>query len=930
MEFENLISLTPYAFDAAAGTETLADFEGLGAKAKRALEGIAGSSPYLRGLLIKERPWFQMALTQIETAVPVEYARLKEVPAEVVAVELRRGKRRVALFCAVMDLCGIWPLETVTRVLTEFAEGAADIALRAALAAEVKRGKLPTITPEDDLGQLGLTVLAMGKMGAYELNYSSDTDLICLFDETRFSTDDYHDARASFIRAIKKMSASLNDITGEGYVFRTDLRLRPDPAVTPVAMPMEAAERYYESLGRTWERAAYIKARPCAGDIGAGAQFLERLTPFVWRKHLDFAAIEDAHNMRLRIREHKGLGGVISLSGHNMKLGRGGIREIEFFTQTRQLIAGGRDPDLRLRGTVEGLHALAEKGWIEAPIAERLSDHYRFHRTVEHRLQMINDAQTHDLPQSEDGFERLAMLMGRNRKDLEVELQERLEDVHSLTEAFFAASQTKPVETAPEMDNDTVTRWQSYPALRSERAGAIFERIKPEILTKLAKAARPDEALNAFDAFLKGLPAGVQLLSLFEANPQLIDLLIDVITTSPELAAYLSRNSAVFDAVIGGDFFAPWPGAAALEQEGHRVLGRVGDYEGCLDMARRWGKEWHFRIGVHFLRGLTTAEEAARQYSDLASSVLRVLWPIVVAEFERKRGPSPGRGALIVGMGSLGAELLNAQSDLDLIIIYDPHEEGGTEEGDDHSYRTYYSRLTRALVTAMTAPMAEGKLYELDMRLRPSGNKGPVATSWAAFQEYQTKEAWVWEHMALTRARPISGGASLAQEFETYRPSIFQNRDGGHVLQALSQMRARLASAKESKGAIDVRNGAGAMQDIELFSQAATLVAGGSERNVTAGLEKSVALNWISKDESLLLLEAYNAFLTLRMAAKLLGRDSIDPDDIGQGGVDFILRVTQSDGSEQLLNEMTKRRDRCAAIINAAVPEPQEDADEKA
>jgi glutamate-ammonia-ligase adenylyltransferase len=468
----------------------------------------------------------------------------------------------------------------VTQVLTDFADLACDVALRHAIGAEIRRGKLPG-QGEDALDTAGgMVVLAMGKMGAGELNYSSDIDLICLFDETRFDDDTYHDARASFIRATRRMAATLGENTAEGYVFRTDLRLRPDSGVTPVCMAMAGAEAYYESLGRTWERAAYIKARPAAGDIAAGNAFLKVLTPFVWRKHLDFAAIEDAHNMRLRIREHKGLSGGtdgLDLMGHNMKLGRGGIREIEFFTQTRQIIAGGRDPDLRLRGTLEGLAILVQKGWVPANVAADLSDHYRFHREVEHRLQMLRDAQTHTLPTTMEEFDRLAAFMGRDTQDLMDELRQRLTAVDSVIERFFNPDED-PTETAqpedsapdgspdeiPELDQSIIARWPSYPALRSARAGQIFRRLRPELLFRLARTSHPDEALLAFDGFLAGLPAGVQVFSLFEANPQLIDLLVDIVGTAPKLANYLSRNAAVFDAVIAGDFFAPWPGRAAL------------------------------------------------------------------------------------------------------------------------------------------------------------------------------------------------------------------------------------------------------------------------------------------------------------------------------------------------------------------------------
>jgi len=362
-------------------------------------------------LISKEAEWLEGALQTPEAALADVLAAPQTLEDATLNAGLRQGKRRVALLAALADLGGAWSLEQVTGALTDYADAAAHAALRVAVGAQIRRGKLPGLVPEDAETGGGMTVLAMGKMGAGELNYSSDIDLICLFDEGRYDADDFQEARAGLIKATRAMAASLNDITGDGYVFRTDLRLRPDPAVTPVCVGLLAAERYYESLGRTWERAAYIKARPCAGDIGVGEGFLRTLRPFVWRRHLDFAAIQDAHDMRLAIREHKGLGGPITLPGHNMKLGRGGIREIEFFTQTRQLIAGGRDEDLRVRGTKDGLAVLAAKGWVPQDAADSLTDHYTFHRTVEHRLQMVQDAQTHTLPQTPEGMARIAAMM---------------------------------------------------------------------------------------------------------------------------------------------------------------------------------------------------------------------------------------------------------------------------------------------------------------------------------------------------------------------------------------------------------------------------------------------------------------------------------------------------------------------------------------
>ncbi|MDF1728489.1 MAG: glutamine-synthetase adenylyltransferase, partial [Sulfitobacter sp.] len=503
----------PFSPEAAQSAEALTS--GLDAPLAEVLRGALSGAPYLLGLMEKEADWFRSAAEDPEQALQDCLREIAVHSADGLGSHLRQAKRRVALLTAIADLGGAWSLEEVTGALTNLADAATGAALRAALAYQIRRKKIPGLT-EDALDEAGgMVVFAMGKMGAGELNYSSDIDLICLFDETRFDPEDFHEVRTGFVRATRAMCATLSEITGEGYVFRTDLRLRPDPAVTPVCMAMEAAERYYESLGRTWERAAYIKARPAVGDLKAGARFIDALRPFVWRRHLDFAAIQDAHDMRLAIREHKGLGGSITLPGHNMKLGRGGIREIEFFTQTRQLIAGGRDPDLRPRGTCEGLAVLADKGWVPPDVAATLTDHYRAHRTVEHRLQMVRDAQTHDLPQSPEGFARLAALMDRDLPELERDLRGRLAEVHELTEGFFAATKrpATPQAEAPDhaFDETVLERWPSYPALRSSRASDIFARLRPGLLARLAEAAKPDEALLAIDGFLAGLPAGVQL-----------------------------------------------------------------------------------------------------------------------------------------------------------------------------------------------------------------------------------------------------------------------------------------------------------------------------------------------------------------------------------------------------------------------------------
>ena len=882
------------------------------------LGGAAGCSPYLAGLMAREADWLEAALAEPpEAALAAVLAGLDGLGSEELGPALRRAKARVALLAGLCDLGGVWPLEAVTGALTALADRAVDLGMKALVADEIRRGRLPGLVAEDADRAGGMVALAMGKMGAGELNYSSDIDLICLFDDGRFGDGDVQEARASFIKVVRRLTAMLSDLTAEGYVFRTDLRLRPDAAVTPVCISMSAAEAYYEAQGRTWERAAYIKARPCGGDLAAGERFLKGLAPFVWRRHLDFAAIQDAHDMRLRIRDHKGFHGPVVLEGHNMKLGRGGIREIEFFTQTRQLIAGGRDPDLRLRGTVPGLAALSEKAWVSAEVAGELTDHYRAHREVEHRIQMVHDAQTHDLPVTAEGIDRIARMMGiGDTGAFRAALKARLERVHELTEGFFAPGEAQAgPEVTAEMQG-VIEGWRSYPALRSERAVRIFKRVQPEILKRLMAAASPMEALLQFDGFLKGLPAGVQLFSLFEANPQLVDLIVDVCGTAPGLAAYLSRNAGVLDAVIGGSFFAPWPGAGELTQRLRAALGEVVDYEGKLNAARLFVKEWHFRVGVHHLRGLIDAAEAGRHYADVASAAVACVWEPCQAEFARRHGPAPGRGAVVLGMGSLGAERLNAASDLDLLVVYDHQGVEMSEGPKPMATRPYYARLTQAFVTALTAPMAEGRLYEVDMRLRPSGRQGPVAVSVAAFRDYQMTEAWTWEHLALTRARVVAGPEDLGAEVEAIRRDVLAAKAGGEaILSDTAEMRARIFAAKAPDGEWEAKIGPGRLQDIELLAQSCALRSADPARRTEAQLRAGLRAGLLAKADEATLQAAYRFFWRLQAGGRLLTERPIDMEAIGQGGRAFLLRETAMSSLAALRSELAGHVARVAEIV---------------
>ncbi len=907
MKFASRVCAHPLPYDTGLAADTCAALPDFGPELRPLLMGIAGCSPYLSGLMRKEAAWLEMAMAGPPEAALSDVLGAVDPAAPPLAASeaarvLRTAKRRVALWTALCDCGGVWSLPEVTGALSDVADRAVAVALRAVLAPLLASGKMPGqgVDALDDAA--GLVVLAMGKGGARELNYSSDIDLICLFDQSRFAPADVAQARAGFVRVVRRAMALLSDITADGYVFRTDLRLRPDPSVTPVAVSMAQAERYYESMGRSWERAAFIKARPAAGDMRAGGRFLEALAPFVWRKHLDFATVEEAREMQTKIRTHKASWDDGRLDGRDLKTAPGGIREVEVFVQTRQLIAGGRDRSLRVPGTVQGLSRLASAGWIPEAAATALGAQYGRLRQWEHRLQMIEDAQTQTLPRAEAGWDRLARFLGHaDTGTLRAAVRETVAEVQRLTAPLMAdPGGAAPARTAPEVDraHSVAARWRSYPALRSERSRTILRRLLPDLLSRFDRAARPDEALAQFESFLSRLPAGVQLFALFEANPHLIDLMVDIAATAPALSQYLARHAGVLDAVLDGDFFAPWPGAERLAADLTEALAaESGDYERRLDAARRWHKDWRFRIGVHHLRGLIAGAEAAAQYADLAEATLQGLLPVVCEEFAVTHGVPPGRGAVVLGMGSLGARSLAVTSDLDLIVIYDAPRDAMSDGRRALPANTYYARLTKAMVTALSARMAEGTLYEVDMRLRPSGRQGPVATSWPGFQSYQRNDAWVWEHLALTRARPVAGAVDLAADVEAFRQNLIAApRDPAVVLEGLSDMRRRLAEAKPASGPWDVEHGPGSLQDIELVAAAGALLRGCPDR---APADQLAAGPWAAPLQETLR-AAHGRFAAMKQTARLLTGGDLAPETLGQGGCHMLLREGEAEDLDGL------------------------------
>jgi glutamate-ammonia-ligase adenylyltransferase len=825
-----------------------------------------------------------------------------EMPTPAVMKALRRAKRRGSLLAALADIGGIWPLETVTGALSRIAQVTLDRAVMHLLATPQLK-----LLPSDGTG---LVVLGMGKLGAHELNYSSDIDLVVFYDHSRIQGD-RDEIGSAFVRLARGLVRLMEERTGDGYVFRTDLRLRPDPAATPLAVSLTAAEIYYGSLGQNWERAAMIKARQLVGDAVAGEALFGFLRPWIWRRSLDFAAIEDIHSIKRQINQHKLKPDNPGLVGHNIKLGRGGIREIEFYAQTQQLIFGGRDATLQVPGTCDALKALAAAGRIGDDAVEELTEAYRFLRKVEHRLQMVDDRQTHTLPATEAGMAQIAAFMGYpDRRDFVAALEFQLGRVHDRFANLFEKSPSLSgpgslVFTGVEDDPDTIGTltglgftnasavaaairgWHHgrYRATRSERAREILTLLTPDLLAALAATAEPDAAFMRFDAFLAAIPAGVMLLSLLAQNRQLLGLVGRIMGMAPALAQQLGQNPGLFDELLGADFFAALPERAELTADLDRALSMARDYEDGLIRLRRWVAGRKFQAGVHVLESVSDGEAAGHFLAAIAVAALKRLLPMVEADYESKHGRVPGGSFAVVAFGRLGGRVMSVSSDLDLVTIYDAPE-GAVSDGERPAEAPlYYIRLTQRLIAAITAPMAEGRLYDVDLRLRPSGEAGPVAVALKAFEIYQTTNAWTWEHMALTRARPIAGPESLTAAIgDVIRQTLAIERDPAKLLADVADMRARIAEQHPPRNRWNLKYVDGGLVDIEFAVQYLLLREAHSDPDLPTtetaeAIERLAAKGHITVAAALDLLRALRLAWRVQGLVRLTTQDAFNPDE---------------------------------------------------
>jgi glutamate-ammonia-ligase adenylyltransferase len=746
---------------------------------------------------------------------------------------LRQLRSRHALLTALGDLSGEHDVAATCRHLTALADQMCDRALAAAIAE-----RTPDAEPR------GLAIIALGKQGSGELNYSSDIDPILIFDPGTFPHRPRDDPAEAAVRVARRMVEILSARTADGHVLRVDLRLRPHPEVTPIVLPVEAAISYYESQALPWEQAAFIRSRVAAGDQRLGAEFLRAIQPFIWRKSLDYRQLGEIGSMTDRIRGHYA-GGQAFGPGYDLKRGRGGIREIEFFAQGHQLIYGGREPGLRVAATCEALAALAAAGRVDADIAARLARHYTLLRRIEHRLQMIEDQQTHSLPLAPAALDAVAQLDGlADGAALLALLEPATDEVARIYDrlvaqrgaasgwprdgadlaAAIAATGFAPVEAAAAR----IAEWRSggLRVLRSAAALAALEKVLPQLITAFAAAPDPEVALIRFDRMIAGLPSAINFFHLLAAEPQLARVLTRVLMLAPTLADALGTRASLIEGLIDARAFdAPQAAPALVAEWRPQLAGR--DYEALLDAVRDRVGELRFAYGVQLVEGTADPLTIGAGYAALAEAALTVLADATIAEFERAHGRVADSELVILALGRFGGAMLTHASDLDLIYLFTGDHLAESDGPRPLGATQYYNRLAQRLTAALSVPTAAGKLYEVDTRLRPSGEQGPLVVAVDSFARYQREEAWTWEHMAMLRARPVHGSASARAaltELLTALHSAPRNLTALPVDAAA--MRAKIAAHKLPSGPLDVKAGEGGLIDLEFALQVTQLTHG--------------------------------------------------------------------------------------------------------
>ena len=928
----------------AAGIAQMTD----AAPVRALLLGIAAHSPFLWRLIKAEPPRLLHLLDNVpEAQLAQVLARLGEACASQTDVAslmrlLRKAKQETALLIALADLGGVWSVVEVTRALSQAADCFVALALRFALG----DSRLLLPDPAHPETGCGLVVLALGKHGALELNYSSDVDLVVFFDPACAAVPAEADPAPIYVRITKTLARLLQERTGDGYVLRVDLRLRPDPGSTAIAIALPAAFHYYETLGQNWERAALIKARPVAGDLELGRQFLADLAPFIWRKFFDYAAIADIHAMKRQIHAVRGHAEV-TVAGHDVKLGRGGIREIEFFVQTQQLIFGGRRVHLRGARTLDMLVALQQDGWVTEGAVADLTAAYLYLRGIEHRLQMLADEQTQRLPGDAAALKQFAQFCGTaTLRAFSIELTRHLLRVEAHYALLFEHAPGLDTQagslvftgTADDPDTlatlrklgfrdaalaaETVRGWHfgRRAAVQSPRAREVLTELVPGLLEAFAGSGDPDAALANFDAALARMPAAIELFSLLKSNATLRELFGDILGGAPRLASIIAQRPHVLDAAIDPAI----ADAAALEARVAMTLQRAQSTEDFLDALRDLAQDEMFAIGVRLLSGRVDPGDAALAYTALAEVFLRAALAHVESAFAREHGLVPSGRCMVLGMGKLGSREMTAASDLDLILIFDFDPENPESDGARKLHAvTFYARLTQRLVSALTVATRRGKLYDVDLRLRPSGGKGPLATQARGFIAYQTSEAETWEHMALTRARFVAGDAVFGGVIErAIRAILARPFPEADLRRDVVAMRRLIAAEKGEADGGDLKLAAGGLLDIEFIAQYLVLRHARNSPEIMAQATAAVLAialrnGLIAPDSGQDLLDAHRLYSNVTQMQRLLLESGADPNKAGEGVKRRIAAAGDLPDFRRLARELNETRAKVRAIFTS-------------
>ncbi len=871
---------------------------------------VLGASPFLTGLLCRRSCFFHDLFTANEIGRAKQeadmLAELRGLIADGASLaELQKGLRnykcREILRIASRDLCKLADLAEVTGELSALAASTlqrayevCDALLRAEYGApliDAAEGA-PPIEAE-------FTIFGMGKFGGRELNFSSDIDLIYFYSSEKGKTagiatpwgevkNRIH-LHQYFCKLAELVTKAIGEATEDGFVFRVDLRLRPEGDRGEMANSLRGAETYYEGWGQSWERAAMIKARPVAGSIALGERLLKNLEPFVYRKYLDYGMIEDIKLMKQKIdrsltREREG--------ELNLKLGRGGIREVEFFIQALQLINAGKNPALREKNSLGALDNLHREGLIGDEERRILHDAYIFLRSVEHRIQVVQERQTHNLPTRSDELLTLARRSGfADAAAFNHELETHRQGVANIyRDLFYTSEEEIREEVRPEIafmfdaaaDPDLVKdlleekgfknvegAYESLRLLRSgpphahltERTRRLLERIAPLLMQEVADSPEPDMALNNLERFLGALRARGTFFALLAENREIIKVLISLFGTSQFLSRIFIQHPEILDSLVSRSYAVSFKEQQELEDDLQSLLAGAADYEEKLDVLRRFRNEEFLRIALNDIHGHTPQGAGTAQLSFLAEACLKQACNIARDELiprfglpfcKDRQGRDHEAGFAIVGLGKLGGQELNYHSDLDIIFIFEGEGETRPVEGTDpdrfrlQGNPEYFSRLAQRIISVLTLMTREGFVYQIDTRLRPSGNQGPLVTSLAAYERYHETSAQLWERQALAKARVVCGPAQLAERIEDLnRRFVYERPVPAGLREEIYRLRGRMEAeiAKESKDHFNIKTGRGGMVDVEFLAQYLQILHGGErpalrQCNTLATLDK--------------------------------------------------------------------------------------------